>query len=196
MRGRAAPTDENGLVRRPEFTFCIGKACPAVETTGRCFKDEHHLYWPRIMYMGESALAFTFRSDPLNIVSIARCRHSSAWSRNLHNRYAYAPIPEEDRMATFLDESRMLRSCNATAVGLVHKIRQIEKDKRILENVRASVQDAFDEKYEAFLDIAGKVLDISVVPIDVVKETILPNVQILLRRYPETDIGALAILAA
>lgn len=195
MKGRPAPIDRNELVRRPELRECIGKFCPVVKSKGRCYEDSHHLYWPKVMYLGESSLAFAFRSDPLNIVEMARCRHSGTWKRSLHEKYTYAPVPPDDTMATYIDESGILRSCSNTAIALAHKIKQVERDKRRLDRVRASVQEAYEEKQDHFLHLADKIQEFEIVPTEVVKEVILPNLRMLVRRYPETNLGALALIA-
>lgn len=191
MLERSAPTNNHGLVLRPRLRDCIGKECPTVATDGRCFPSGHHLYWPKMVYAGTSALAFEFRSDRHNIVSMAHCRHNGTWKKALHTKYDLAPIPSDDVMTTFLDESATLSICGVTATNMARIVRQIKKAQKRQDTVKTSMQESFEYFKGRYTDLGKKVVSFEIMPADVVEEIIQPQLTTLMHILPGTDFGAI-----
>lgn len=103
MAFRYARTDTLGLVVAPLDTDCVGPECRVALQKGRCFIDEHHLYFSEANFARRS-LSREFRKHPLNQINVPRCRHDQ-----YHTQVDSARIPDDDVMATFLDEAEILR---------------------------------------------------------------------------------------
>lgn len=107
MAIRYGRTNENGLVIPPTQLDCIGEECPTALVTGRCFVDEHHLYFPRAKF-ARNELYAKFAESPFNIVRMARCRHNSRFSGAQHTMIDDVRLPDEEVVHEFLWESHVL----------------------------------------------------------------------------------------
>ncbi len=194
MSERLAQTDKNGLVIRPKLRDCIGKVCPVAASEGNCFTSSHHLYWPRILYLETSDLAFKFRTDRHNIVSMAHCRHNGTWNKAIHSKYDMAPIPSDDVMSTFLDESAILSICDVTATNMAHIVKQIKRQQSRQLAVKESINESLEMFQSRFYELGKKIVNFEIMPIDVVEEVIRPRVLRLHEMLPQADFGALALV--
>ena len=144
MPFRPAPANNKGLVLPPRALDCIGERCPVAKNEGRCFKDDHHLYWPYSQYYKDAVpLIRRFRSDRHNIKTMARCRHNSAFKKAQHSRYDGALMPPLDAILTHIDESDILAKQGVTATkmaGIVSKLMQLKESERA-----ATTNESLDE---------------------------------------------------
>lgn len=167
---RVAPAyDETGIPIPPRKRDCIslvGEVCPVVATNGKCFSDEHHLLYSQNLY--EEVLGGVYGDlfrDPLMRVTMARCRHNSAYEHAAHSMYDISAPPKRDAAHRFLDEGRILRRMSAAIAeisnqvmvykgdsakdrfhaGQSHvvdgKVEQLEKERLVFELCRARVDE-------------------------------------------------------
>ncbi len=111
-RPRIPDTNRYGLVIPPERIELEGRGLTAWER-GRLGLSDHHLYYPRKVFKAAGDLAYDFRNDPFNQIALPQFQHD-----RLHRRYdpfiesypTYLIPKDEEVMATFIDEAKLLRS--------------------------------------------------------------------------------------
>lgn len=110
--------DSLGLARISGFKEC---APELHQTNGveNCFVDRHHIYHSRIKF--SQGLAKDFRDRPENIIWLPRCRHD-----DYHKKFSEVPMPRDDVMASFVDESLLLSRLGVLASSLTIKYEVLE----------------------------------------------------------------------
>lgn len=128
---RPAPTNEYGLALppRPPGYLALEKPSRRLDNV-----DRHHLYWPKCLYAGHSALAAEFREHRLNSVWLLRSDHA-----DINSRYDGVPVPPKDVMEVFMEEAGLLDTLNVTVRAIemidnaLYEDRVLRHDK-VLEN--------------------------------------------------------------
>ena len=85
-----------------EFRPCENKntpECPVFNSTGRCFEDVHHLYYPRRDFL--TGIARRFRELKENKVRICRAEHNK-----IHSEGAAPEKPDIDFMKSAIMKGR------------------------------------------------------------------------------------------
>ncbi len=141
-------TNGFGLVLLPELidTKKISYFAPPKnsETVNR-----HHLYWPKSLY-ADNELARNFREHPFNSIWLLKSDHVK-----IHQIYDGVAIPDENVMATFMDEAGLLECLQVSikaiemidAAILTGQVKRLSKSKnekgRYLDIVGSTVKNAY-----------------------------------------------------
>lgn len=99
-----------GLVIPPTAATSPRRLLPAKEA-GLDFPTKHHLYWPKSVFVAAGSLACEFRIHPFNIVTLPRFQHTeyhARYNEAVEHQFPGELVPEDDVMATFLDEAKLL----------------------------------------------------------------------------------------
>ncbi len=164
MAIRYGRTNEKGLVIPPTQLDCIGEECPTALVTGRCFVDEHHLYFPRAKF-ARNELYASFANSPFNIVRMARCRHNSRFSGAQHSMVDDVRLPEEEVVHEFLWESYVLEQIAQLYARLDHLYESLEttdvRSQARDPNRNLAVVDEFQEQLQYCQKLAR---DFEVIP--------------------------------
>lgn len=158
---KAPDKNKNGLVIPPTP---IELSPEQANQKGRkSFPDRHHVYFPRVAFLKSGNLAYRFREHQFNSIFLPRFQHE-----RLHRRYDplvrdYPDffIPNEDVMATFLDEAELLEDLgvNVRAVDMINdaiyedRVRRLD---RTLENR--------EERLEKVSQQMSRLCELTVVP--------------------------------
>ncbi len=117
------PLYTNGLAIPPVLINCYGEDCPVAASEGSCYSDKHHLYHSLRAYLGHPDPVYTsLRNDPINIITMAKCRHIDE-----HNRYKFTPFPKKDIAVRLLDESSLLAGLGVSCKWLADALQTIEE---------------------------------------------------------------------
>lgn len=175
MLWQPAPTYENGLAVYPRKRDCVGETCPLRARVGRCFLDRHHLYFSEFLYAHAGPEYMLLREDPNASVTMARCRHNSAYKNAWHRRYDYTPLPDRKIVYRFLDESRLLTRMGVTVEYMAKDLELIDvgENKRKLirlqqEGVREKRIERFLTNHEVFGRCLSQVAELEVIPAAIV----------------------------
>jgi hypothetical protein len=124
---------------------------------------------------------------------MAHCRHNGSWKRNIHNRFGYAPIPSDDVMMTFLDESKILEQCGATATDMETIVNLIIQEQELGATIRADRQDKYESTFERLTVLGRQLLQFDILTMDIVGEWIEPQIPTLRYVLAPNEIGQLAL---
>lgn len=138
---RYARTNELGLTVPPPQLDCLQEECPTALVTGRCFVDEHHLYFPRAKFSGDPLLT-EFATNPFNVVRLPRCRHNSRFPGSQHAMYDDVRIPDRDVIQEFLWEAYVLKEISQLACRLevLYESLSTNNVRRVARNPERSVE--------------------------------------------------------
>jgi hypothetical protein len=168
MRLRPAPSYENGgLAISPRKTDCIGESCPVAEKIGRCFVDEHHLYFPFSKYLNRHEEYKKLLHNPFSKEPIARCRHNSGYNHAWHSMFGKKDLPKLDVAARFNEETEILELLGLSVKNMAEIVTALtSEDPRKKSRVAdpASHVDQFYRHQENFNMSLVLVGDIEVVP--------------------------------
>jgi hypothetical protein len=132
-----------GLVIPPQRLDCLGETCPVYQKIGRCFVDEHHLYFPYRKFVA-TELGEKFRAHPFNRVKLPRCQHNSRWTGSIHKSKDEAPIPSREIMERFLNEADLLQELGVLAVksdGLLGSLNQAGLTRSVQKRRQAEFEE-------------------------------------------------------
>ena len=116
---RPAPSYEtSGLAISPRKTDCIGDKCPVAERIGRCFVDEHNLYFPFSKYENLHEEYRKLMRNPFSIERMSRCRHNSGYKHAWHTLFGKKDLPKLDVAARFNEETEILESLNVSVKNM------------------------------------------------------------------------------
>ena len=107
-RLRAPERNRHGLVIPPD-PATVTQA--RIEYYGkRARPDRHHLYFPKTAFKEAGTLATEFREHRFNSIWLPRFQHDKLHRKHdpFVRKYPGSLIPDEDVMATFLDEAHIL----------------------------------------------------------------------------------------
>jgi hypothetical protein len=161
-KGMKAPAkNKNGLIIPPTP---VELSPDQAEQKGRkSLPDRHHIYFPRVSFVESGELAFKFREHRFNSIWLPRFQHERLHRRydTLVREYPSYMMPDEDVMATFIDEAKILDDLNVN-VRAIDMIDSAIYEGRVRKMNKT--QEHRDERVQKVSEHLGKLNEFAVMP--------------------------------